>query len=465
MADFLRITTPILDRNAVQPNRPAADPSVPFQLSDITKVIKTDQQTELQGDHNTLVDNQDSPSILMNLLRDPSVTVGFLKNVDMLQQMIKLLPANNTALTQEIELLFQNLLVSPQDIVAELIRQEMNTTTFKGDLFDFLRSLLQQNSKPELRFGVANLLKALNGVEARQSILTSVSNSLSFLADSLSSSQSLSGRLLALAQQFRATDAQQNFTELRSQTLLLLKDVENSLLFTPKLQKITPLIVYNLSRYMDNPDYLREAVGGFSTVVDGDEQKLMLLDLLGKFVQQRGEQGENSRVMDTLADIIQREGQSAELTRLGGDQLEKIIHSLLSSPCNYTPLLHYIVPVQQDDIKAFAEMWIDPNAESMDEKGNRVTDCLHLLAVFDIEGIGRFEAELAASGKDMMINLFCPPAYVNAFADLPAQLREPIASTGYRVVGCKVDILQRQRSLMDVFKSLPYRRTGINVKV
>lgn len=40
-----------------------------------------------------------------------------------------------------------------------------------------------------------------------------------------------------------------------------------------------------------------------------------------------------------------------------------------------------------------------------------------------------------------------------------------VSSTSYRFDKIRVDPLERPNSLMDVFKSLPYKRTGVNVKV
>ncbi|MDD3429069.1 MAG: antitoxin [Oscillospiraceae bacterium] len=465
MADILRISTPLVDKNPIHMNRPVADPSVPFQLSDITKVIKPGQQNEILQQNNGFINKDESPTILMNLLKDPSVTVGFLKNITMLQEIIKLLPANNTALTQEIEQLFRELMINPEDITSELLNQELSSTSFKGDLFDFLRTLLAQNPKTEMRYAIANFLKSLNSLATRQNITRSISNSLSFLSNSLSASGALSQKLSALSQQFAQRDAAENFAQLKDDTLAVLKEIEGSILYSPKIQKILPLVVYNLSRFNDNPDFLQEALGALITATDGDEQKQQLVNLLREYITAGAGDKKSSQVMDVLAKIIGRETEDTELSLLGGDKVERIIHSLLSSPCNFTPLLHFIIPMQQNDLKAFAEMWIDPNAQSEDSKGNVVKDCIHMLIVFDVEGIGRFEAELAVTQKNMMLNLMCPPAYVSAFEGMGSALRTQIENTGYKLVNVSVEKLERQRSLMDVFKMLPYRRTGVDVKV
>lgn len=465
MADILKITTPNIDRTSVQANRPVADPAIPFQLSDVTKVVKPGEQSEILQQNNGMVDYESSATILMNLLKDPSVTVSFLKNIDMLQEIIKLLPVNNQTFTTEIEQLFNSLLITPDAIVEELINQEASSTSFKGELFEFLRMQVSQNSKPEMRYGICNLLKSLNAVETRETILKSISNSLYFLSENLSSSTSVSQKLYDLATRFLDERAANKFSSLKDETLLLLNEVKGNILYTPKLQKIVPMIIYNLSRFNDNPDYIKECVGSLTTLIDGDEQKQKLIELLCEYSENKDISKENSKVMDAITGIISKGSNNSEFTLLGGEKIEKIIYSLLSSPCNYTPLLHYIIPVHDDDLKSFAEIWIDPNAESSDSNGNTVCDCIHMLMVFDIEGIGRFEAEIAVANKDIMVNLFCPPSYLSAFSDLSSSVREHISSTGYRLFDLSVDKLDRHRSLMDVFKTLPHKRTGVDVKV
>ena len=43
--------------------------------------------------------------------------------------------------------------------------------------------------------------------------------------------------------------------------------------------------------------------------------------------------------------------------------------------------------------------------------------------------------------------------------------RKCAGQTGYRLGDVRVERLERSRSLMDVFRSLPYKRTGVDVKI
>ena len=71
----------------------------------------------------------------MNLLKDPAVTVNYLKNIYMLEEIINLLPVNNNTVIQEIRQLFDALLIDLDHIVDELVDQEYASTLFKGELF------------------------------------------------------------------------------------------------------------------------------------------------------------------------------------------------------------------------------------------------------------------------------------------------------------------------------------------
>lgn len=476
MADILKISTPLVDRNnALHQNKPTTTSDAPFQISEMSKVIKTNSQSELLQQNNGMPTRDESPAILMNLLRDPSVSMNFLKNIYLLQEIINLIPVNNEALTSEINQLFNSLMVQPQAIAGELQSQEADATMFRGELFDMLRGLVNADGgRPEMRYAVANLLKSLNAIVAKEGVLSSVSNNLSFLAGQLQSSKGVYGRLLELAERFSIPSAPREFGDLKAQTMLLLREVEGSILFNPKLEKTLPLITYNLSRYNDNPDYLQEAANSLMNLMATQEQKEKLVQGLKKFLMSEplrragvpDESGKpGSKVMDALARLIGKEASSPELSLANSDKLEKIIQSLLSSPCNFTPLLHFIVPVDDGGAHSFAEIWIDTSEEGNPTAKGDKDGGMHMLIVFDIERVGQFEAELTVSGKKLSLNLLCPPAYTERFAGLRNYAAKIAAGTNYSLNEIYIGSLERPRSLMDVFKTLPHRRAGIDVKV
>lgn len=463
MADLLKVTAPMVSRNVIQPGKTPDDPSIPFDLQEINHIIKNPQSSELLGQHNVF-QNETGAAILMNLLKDPDVTVNYMKNIYMLEEIINLLPVNNHTMTQEIRQLFQELLIHPEQIVDELSRQEYSSTLFKGELFDFLREAIGEN--PNLKLPVAELLKAMNGTIVKGDVLDSVGNTLDFISDQMVGSSVLSARLADLAQRCRTSQGTEDFQMLKQNILSILKNVEESILYSPQIAKVVPIVVYNLSRFQDNPQYLNEALLNVLVLVNGREQKEQLKDLVRNYLEEflHGPREEKrSKVMNILAEIIGKQERDTDISSLNGDKIEKIITSLLSSPCNYTPLLHFVIPVEFQGIHAFSELWVDPNDSGADQETGE--QGVHMLVTFDISEIGQFEAEFLVSGKELSLYLYCPVQYREIFGTLAGEFENIIREHGYRSHEVRIEKLEKLRSLMDVFKTLPYKRTGVDVKI
>lgn len=469
MADILRVTTPLINKSQSVETKPNVEISTQFPVQDPTRVPRPGAQSELLQQNNGMIQQEDTSALLLNLLKDPSVTVNFLKSISSMEAVIKLLPVNNSPFTKEIEQMFGELLVPADQIAAEMGRQEEGSTYFKGEIFELLREVVRQSPEPggELQGAVVSFLKALTLFHTRREALGSVANSLQYLADTLSSSKTLAGRLEELANSYRQEDAPERFPTLRQETLSLLKEVEESILFSDKTEKVVRMAIYNLSRYNDNATFLQESVSRMMLQLRGDKAREGFLTALEQLLQaEKAPQEKRPTALAILSRILERQMANEDLMALNAEKMEKIIHSLLSSPCNFTPLLHYVLPVQYEDIQSFAEIWINPNGGEDDrdrpDDGSRV---IHMLLAFDVESIGRFELELFVREKVIDFALYCPPAYTKVYSEIRDNLRSCAGQTGYRFGEIRVDRLDRPRSLMDVFKSLPYKRTGVDVKI
>ena len=91
MADILRVTSPVINKNIIQPDKALKDPSVPFDMQEIRHITKNPSGSGLLGHHNVL-EGEAGAATLMNLLKDPAVTVNYLKNIYMLEEIINLHP-------------------------------------------------------------------------------------------------------------------------------------------------------------------------------------------------------------------------------------------------------------------------------------------------------------------------------------------------------------------------------------
>jgi hypothetical protein len=129
-------------------------------------------------------------------------------------------------------------------------------------------------------------------------------------------------------------------------------------------------------------------------------------------------------------------------------------------------MLHFVIPVEEMDMKAFAEIWINSEEEKEDKSsGGAVKNNTHMLIVFDIESIGQFEMELFVKEKEISMALMCPEDYYGYFKDTGSTFSECIEFSEYKFKDIRIDKLEHSRSLIEVFKTLPYKRTGVNVTI
>ncbi len=492
MADILRVSFPGSEKNYVNPTRIAPEVNAPFNIVDLARVTKPHSENSLLQQNNSGLEQSNAPAILQEMLEDPKVTVTFLRNIFMLEEIFRLLPSNNSVVTEELQKLFDSLMLKPDQLLNELLRQSGASTKFTGDVFSIFRAL-EQGGDNRMRDAVVNLLKAFSGMQGRQEIMRSVSNNLYFLGISQQPLKEFSDKLLSLSQQFNAPNA--NFEALKSEVLELLKQQESSLLNSPSLQKLSAMLVYNLSRYQSNADFLPDAINRLAILFERDgaptqellkqlinnltENPQLKANLLEQLSAARPDYhallrtmlassesmesaNSGSKVMAALAEIITKEGRLSDLQLVSDSRINDIITSLLSSPCNYTPLLHMVFPLDFLDMRSFAEMWVDNNPEEWGAGEKK--DTQHVLIAFDIEGIGAFETEIFVQGKEMQILLLCPSDHTESFSAMKRSLPRIAAQSGYRLTDCHVDELARGRSLMEVFKELPNRRMGLNVK-
>jgi len=119
------------------------------------------------------------------------------------------------------------------------------------------------------------------------------------------------------------------------------------------------------------------------------------------------------------------------------------------------------------DVKAFAEFWINPYDDENGAQGVDPGRRIHILMVVDVEILGRFEVELKVRDRIIDLSLHCPEGLEDRFtgmlAELPLRMR--YLDTPYRMGRLEIETLKQSRSLMEVFKTLPYKRMGVDIMV
>ena len=250
MANIEKFATPITNRNIVRPiseHKTAEGEKVDFQ--DTSKVKQTLAESELLKQHTGDIENQRGPTVFMNLLTDPQVTVGFMRNIYLMMDIVSLLSMQNGALTEEMQQLFSELNLFPEEIADEMINQENSSTAFKGELFDFLRDVLAENKNPDFKKAVISVLKSVNCEKSKADILRALSASFNYMSAQMKPNKELSAVLHLISERFSSEDAMENFQNIRDDALSVLTDIERSILYNTQNSRLISMIRYNPVSY------------------------------------------------------------------------------------------------------------------------------------------------------------------------------------------------------------------------
>lgn len=224
-----------------------------------------------------------------------------------------------------------------------------------------------------------------------------------------------------------------------------------------------------LLRSFEHTKDLNSLIDRLSVIVnriDNMDNKITLAQsinlVLTEMAQASGVDYRPPTTMENMLDFLIKNINDPSLKSLSAMGRPEMLQGLLSAPGVFTPLLHFLVPINMDDTKAFGELWADPDAGTDPETGESDR---HLFLCFDIEDAGYFELEIYARGKSVNVALMCPEGTQRKYLPLKETIPILASACGYNAEKMIVEPLKRRRDLTNVFPKLNERRSGLNVSV
>lgn len=167
--------------------------------------------------------------------------------------------------------------------------------------------------------------------------------------------------------------------------------------------------------------------------------------------------------LDKLTDFIAKNINHEAIQSLDNFNASNLLQSLLNAPGVFTPLAHYVLPLQFEDTKAFGELWVDndennPNNTPVGQKN------YHLFLTFDIESVGRFEVDMYALGENISLSFLYPEGFDYRVKRLTDKIDLVIRNIGYKPVKLETAVLRKPHNLTEVFPKIVDRRKGLNVQ-
>ena len=239
---------------------------------------------------------------------------------------------------------------------------------------------------------------------------------------------------------------------------------------------LSPLVPNNmkgalntLMRDFEKTRDLNSLIDRLSVIVnsaDDMDKKIILAQginlVLSEMAQAQGIQYRPPTTMENMLDFLIKNINDPSLKSLSDMTRPDMIQGLLSAPGVFTPLLHFLVPMNMDGMKAFGELWADPDADRDPATGESDN---HLFLCFEIENAGYFELEVYVRGKSVNAALLCPAGTERHYLPIKEMIPELAASCGYNAERIMIEPLKRRRDLTNIFPKLNERRTGLNVRI
>jgi len=202
---------------------------------------------------------------------------------------------------------------------------------------------------------------------------------------------------------------------------------------------------------------LRERLyGSFVDVID----KMSIKNEL----PQHGVRPPVSSTLDSLTDFIQENINHPALKSLDSFNAANLLQSLLNAPGVFTPLAHYILPLDVDGTKAFGELWVD-NDENNPNNTPGTQRNYHLFLTFDVESIGRFELDMYALGEDVNLALLYPPRFEKKIEGMKDRVNKIVRNCGYNARAFDTAPLKKPHNLTEIFPKILDKRTTLNKRV
>ncbi len=289
MSDLLRVTTPVAPKDySMNQNVKPQAPEQVFELGNVEYINKANTRDEQLGEQN-LKDGSNAglPHLQAAVAKDPAMSSILLKGLISGNALDILRQSGNAELLNKVTEFAGEIMLLPnaEEIAEDIIRQQTEATVFSDPLWTELKEMLAgMGSNPvseELAMAVMDFAKATAAADARESILTSISESLRYLAGETAQSREIMELLAQTADRLNAY----NFTEVKQDVLSLVNYLQDSLLLNDKTQNLLSLITYNLSRFNGSSTSVAESFRAVLSMTQNPETAQKLETLFAQFIE------------------------------------------------------------------------------------------------------------------------------------------------------------------------------------
>lgn len=434
-------------------------------IVDPSKVVKPDGQ-KTNSDRNMGANYESNFQSFVSNLRNQPELVETLKNIYF--QMGSMVSSGiGEDFAAEIAKFLEMTQMSPEDAVKFLQEQGSQNNKFSSELFQLLKTVLNNTKSVELKTSILSFLKTYNDVSASGNTLKNIVSVLKSMSKYMPQTyrQGLLDAAANLEKNSTLGAAENNITVLKREIIPFLSAYTHRTHDMGRVRDFITILTLNTARYENGTmEKLLSEFQKMSSFQDfkkvfGDDQQAIFDAFLQELTSEKG-----SSFADQLLNNLQR-GLSGE----GGYEMKTVFQNIMGAfllnESVYMPLQHFVFPVELFGRQMFSEMWVDPDCgkrNGADPDGEKMRK---LLIKFDIKDVGFFDLILLHQGNKLDLQLRYPEKYQMMEKEIKKGITELVNRNG---MVCQKLFLTKSSvpvTLSEVFPQIYERKNAINVKI
>ena len=357
--------------------------------------------------------------------------------------------------------------MTPEDAVKFLQEQGSQNNKFSSDLFQALKTVLNNTKSVELKTSILSFLKSYNDVSSSGNTLKNIVSVLKSMSKYMPQHyrQGLQEAAANLEKNSTLGAAENNITVLKREIIPFLSAYTHRTHDMGKVRDFITLLTLNTARYENGT--MEKLLGEFQKMSSFQDFKKVFGDdlqaVFESFLKELTTEKSNS-FADTLLANMER-----ALNGEGGYETKTVFQNIMSSmllnESVYMPLQHFIFPLELFGRQMFSEMWVDPDCghrNGADPDGEKMRK---LLIKFDIKEVGFFDLILLNQGNKLDIQLRYPEKYQVMEKEIRKGITELVNRNG---MVCQKLFLTKSTvpvTISEVFPQIYERKNAINVKI
>lgn len=478
MPDLLNVANPVPGRETAASSRAipltAVDPKIP-NVANPTRVNQADsnagQQKNVGPDNRPLRPNYESNvQAFFNRLRD---TEGAVEQISRFFIGLRTVASSGlrTGSTGELAQILEMLQMSESEFLQFLTDQFDSGNRFGGPLFALLRSAYQAGESQSMREDILRFLKQYNDWLSSPHIERNLLGTLKRMTGDLPGSwQGKAAELAQLLEKGIAAGDKAGTLKLLQGRIMpyLAGYVEQSRNMGNVRSGLTRMML-DIARYENGMEEgmlksfhqllgyapLQEKLGGLS------DQGLLELFRSSAYSRAAGE--------NVFADRLAQSADQALRGMAGNDAqnaFRALVSALLVNESVYMPVNHYLIPLNWNGRMMFSELWVDPDEEQNERKGQEEEEPVQrFLFKADIQSLGMFDIVMVRRGASVDLDVRCPGSVSPFSALIQEDLRNILKEDGLEIGSIQVGKLEEPLKLSEVFPNILRGGDSVNVKI